>query len=557
MITICFSCNSFKKIKNSSFKLSKPIIKEMRYSPLHPAQGKNITISARLIDTSGLKSASLSLYVYKLYMNQDSLPSKKKYIDKDWGTIEEWNFSGESETIINYNYQKPIPANAQFVFELSVKNQSSQTTTKSIHFDVGGSKWPQDKILLYGESDDDLSKTINICFIADTDYYDNWDDFKSQIEGLIFDGFHTNNKINPHKEKWKFFYTRQSLDGQALYNDYLNTDLYPAYLTEGTIEGIDAFALIHQTEYGDASYLSSNLSFLSFNMFSSESFNYGTAIHECGHAIFNLYDEYNGCACTRSQGGSNIFTSQEECQQFLNSQGIIAYECPVIENYKGDLYYVGEENIFFNSLAECEEYNAANNYENDCLKYIKSDGQELYRAENGVCIMQDDGNQKVNKFQQVCSSIIDKYYTQLGPQNNLIFDQVVENYYNYQPVLLTEYTIDNDIDELKLNKISYGIPSKSSMGDSFMNFEFKDTNDIKVHQLNIVKPSKVLVHKNNEMAFEEVKKSKKIIKIPVNKAWSKINCIKLQDNNARSNNVLEMNIDQQLNSLKDQFNQKH
>ena len=140
MITICFSCNSFKKIKNSSSKLSKPIIKEMRYSPLHPAQGKNITISARLIDTSGLKSASLSLYVYKLYMNQDSLPSKKKYIDKDWGTIEEWNFSGESETIINYNYQKPIPANAQFVFELSVKNQSSQTTTKSIHFDVGGSR---------------------------------------------------------------------------------------------------------------------------------------------------------------------------------------------------------------------------------------------------------------------------------------------------------------------------------------------------------------------------------------------------------------------------------
>ena len=167
-----------------------------------------------------------------------------------------------------------------------------------------------------------MEDAINICFIADIDYGNledasKWKLFISHIEDLIYQGYFKNNMINNHREKWNFFITKRQIDGIKLKSNYRDIEKYPAFLVVGSIEEIDAFGLIHQYEYGDVSYLKGDLSYINFNLFTSEYYNFGTAVHETGHAVFNFYDEYNSCACTQRQNGKNVFNELVDCQDFF------------------------------------------------------------------------------------------------------------------------------------------------------------------------------------------------------------------------------------------------
>ncbi|MEL6987733.1 MAG: hypothetical protein AAGK97_07850 [Bacteroidota bacterium] len=527
-----WSCSSIKS-PTSPRSLSVPEINFRSYNPLHPQNGESVTIHYELTDTIGLEKFELNLYVYELYLNNNQLPSKKRMQGHHWGTIHQESFVNQIYKKGSFTYNGEIPNNGNFVFELIVWNTAGNSSKEYISFDVGKSPWETDKILLFGDKDGDLQSTINICFIADADFYGNWDNFKSQLNGLIFNGFFKNNMIGPYKNKWKFFYSQRELDGKELYLDYRNLDKYPDYLLNGTIEGIDAFGLIHQTEYSDASYLKSNLSFLAFNMFTSESYNYGTAVHECGHAVFNLYDEYNGCACTKSQGGANVFQSQEACQEFLISNNIEPYTCPEIRNYKGEKYYVGEENNFFNSMDECQAFNTMKNYPNECIQYRKADGTLLFRSEPAVCIMQDDGDDKVNAFQNVCSKIIENYYMAIPEYKAENVAEQITNLYHYEPVLISEFVQDVDQETFELKSIDYGIPSKMYCKADYMVFDCKNEMGNSIHHFSIANPKDILIHHDDVIETNVFPNIKKVIKLPINEDLFQVACNKLNKDNSR------------------------
>ena len=55
--------------------------------------------------------------------------------------------------------------------------------------------------------------------------------------------------------------------------------------------------------------------------------NWGTAVHECGHAIFHLSDEYEGCACFQADGQSNVFRERAECEAWNMANGFPTASC--------------------------------------------------------------------------------------------------------------------------------------------------------------------------------------------------------------------------------------
>ena len=460
--------------RTSTTKLS------LSHHPILPGTNESFTLSASIENSSGIKKVQLFVYEYELYSNEDGLPSKRKKSGGLWGEQSSWDINEfQASALFEWTNDAGIGNHSNIEYEFVVTDQNNQLVSKSISFDGGLSPWEEEKILLYKAAGSSLDDAINICFIADADYGNlqeesRWKLFTSHIEDLIYQGYFENNMIDTHRDKWNFFITKRQIDGVELKANYRDIEKYPDFLVEGTIEGIDAFGLIHQYEYGDVSYLQGNLSYINFNLFTSEYYNFGTAVHETGHAVFNFYDEYNGCACTQKQNGTNVFSELADCQKFIVENNIDVDSCTLLKNYKEELWYMAEKDVLFKSNEDCQAYNVANGYpEFACGQYQKVDGSIWYRAENGICIMQDDGDHKVNDFQSVCASLVASFYENLPYRNSMIFAHTDEydNMYGYVPVLVSECNMLQEHLSIQPKNLKYGIPSRclNSRKSTFLN----------------------------------------------------------------------------------------
>lgn len=416
LFTIAVSCARNPMAENAMVQswdanIQFPLLK---HSPLHPADYETINIYADLHSDIGLSKVELYVYEYELYKNKNGHPSKRKKDSGKWGLMNTWEFpSLQDDVNLEYEISEGFGPSSSISYEIVAYDGLGDANTQTVMFDAGASEFEKDKILLYKNNDRSIDKAINICFIADTDYEEDWDLFVTDLEKLIFEGYLANNMIKDYRANWNFFYAKNTLDGQALFQNFNKKEFYPSYLVEDKSIGIQSYGLIHKEDYDDASFLQGNLSFLKVPMFTSEASNPGTAIHETGHTIFNLFDEYDGCVCTTSQNGPNMFTELSACIEFVIDHKLPMEHCTEIKNYKGENWYMPEDHVFFETQKQCQEYNTNNGYpEKACTPYVKLSGITLYRADHGLCIMQDDGNHMDHGFQSVCSHIIANHYKQ-------------------------------------------------------------------------------------------------------------------------------------------------
>jgi len=108
-----------------------------------------------------------------------------------------------------------------------------------------------------------------------------------------------------------------------------------------------------------------------------------------------------------------MFKELSACIEFVIDHKLPMEHCTEIKNYKGENWYMPEDHVFFETQNQCQEYNRDNGYpEKACTPYVKLNGITLYRADHGLCIMQDDGNHLDHGFQSVCSHIIANHYKQ-------------------------------------------------------------------------------------------------------------------------------------------------
>ena len=479
------------------------------HSPLHPGNGQAVQFKLQAIDERLISRVELAIFEYELYTNSQGLPSKKRKAGGLWGTVDAWE-PATPRTIVEHSFSWPDGfsrhSNVEYIF--SVINLDGAVTRRMALFDAGDSPWPQDKILLYATSRETMGNTINLCFFPDMDYDQNWTHFLSDVEALVYQGYHQNNKIRSSKEYWSFYYTRQETNGLALAMDPFNPDRYPPFMKDSLILGIDAFGLLHRNPYSDGAYLNSNIQFLAQNVFTAEGYNWGTAVHETGHAIFRLSDEYNGCACFSGTGGTNIFRSREACAAFNDSLDRAADDCTEIIAYDGTPWYLSEKPPLFATEEDCRNYNIQHNLPPDsCRLFQDLTGIRAFQAFKGNCIMRDDGDTQVPNFRHACATVIDRYYQRLRPLPTepveLVLAESRENFFGYEPVAVLELQLGAEGMQVAMKKICYGIPSKNLAANDDFCLSWPGTKGA-LHQWNVDRPDCVHIHHGENLAAVEI-----------------------------------------------------
>ncbi len=388
-----------------------PTIDYWQYSPLHPDNEMPVTYSLKAHDDRGIEKITLGVYEYEMYRNEANLPSKRRRKDGNWGVVKTWLFSPSKDTVELDFKMEGYPAYSNIFYQFKVTNTDGRTTEREALFDAGDSPWEDDKILLYSTTDTTaVRKRINICFLVDTDYHQNWRKYLTDVESLIFNGYHANNMIGDYKDKWIFYYTRYEANADLI----INTDApMPSIVTTNPLQGIDAYALLHQEEITDGAFIAERTNIVTHSFFTAEPYNLGTVVHETAHAIFNLNDEYSGAPYEELEEHSNAFKSKSSCERYKRKNGYKNTDCRAIVNSKGITWYTPEEEILLTSRRACEDYNRANQLKiDDCTALLIQD-TIWYRPNATVCMMLDDRDTKVPDFQEVCKKRIMWYYEQL------------------------------------------------------------------------------------------------------------------------------------------------
>lgn len=469
------------------------------HSPMHPQSRQAIQFKTAVADNKGIIKAELYIYEYELYTNEKGQPSKRRKSNSQWGLVNTWQYERPTtEAVLTFDFIEGFSdfSNVEYIFK--VYDVEGAASERLALFDAGKSPWGDEKILLYATNKKPLKESINLCFLPDTDYNQNRTDFLKDVESLIYDGYHANNKINANKDLWQFYYTQHEVDGNALTNNFRDVSLYPDFLKNSLIQGIDAFGLLHQLPYGDGAYLQRNLRFLAYNFFTSETYNHGTAVHETAHAVFNLSDEYDLCACFEHPDGANVFNSLKGCQKFNVANNFPKEECTIIEHLNGKDWYMSEKDVYFKTREACEAYNVDNGYgKNTCERFIDVDQTNWYRSLEGLCIMQDDGDEEIRDFKRTCSSIIDRYYTKLrGDAGGFMANQeeMQENIFGYEAVVLMELQTHQSQVAFEVKETIQGVPNKNLTTRAALQLEFSDTNGQPKHSVSFAAPNEVFLH---------------------------------------------------------------
>lgn len=492
------SCSS-----NKPAIYSEPVIGHSEFdywihSPLHPDSRQSVEFKAAIADENGIASIELFVYEYELYTSSDNQPSKRRKSDNQWGLVNTWTYDTFTDEVeLSFHFEQGFKDFSNVEYHFKVYDKKGGVTKKMAQFDAGKSPWADEKILLYSTSRKPMRETINLCFLPDTDYNRDWEGFLGEVETLIFEGYHSNNKINQNKDLWQFYYTHHEMDGQAIAEDYHNKELYPEILKNALIPGIDAFGLLHKSTYGDGAYLHRNLRFLAYNLFTSEVFNHGTAIHETAHAIFNLSDEYDRCVCFENPTGANVFSSLKTCRAFNKANGFSMSDCTAIQHLNGKDWYMSEKDVYFQTREECEAFNAENGYDKaQCERFIDVEERDWFRSLDGLCIMQDDGDNIVRDFKRTCSTIIDNYYAKMQRTTNplLAVEETQENIFGYEPVIIMELqTVQSEL-TFDAKQITQGVPQKNYMVKKELQLDFYNEDGEHQHSLPLANPGELLIH---------------------------------------------------------------
>lgn len=331
-----------------------------RYQPLHPANNQSVEFRIQTSDNDGIQRARLYLYEYELSV-VNGFQTATQRPGGVWGLVRTWNPAGSPNSIDVTHTVAGFPAASFIRYIAEVTDGDGNTRREEWVFAAGDWPFGNNAIPLWGNGAP--AERIDVAFVADNTDYANARQMLGDLEGLIFDGYHTNNAVRLGKRLWQFYYSPQL----GFISDFDDGPPYtltiPAAISGSAI--IDHAAVIHTTVKRD---------WASGGNFGSEPTNIGTAAHESGHAAFGLSDEY--------AGGGHWSSGN-----------------PHHNNY--------------NSLASCQAYNTANGWPaGDCEAAVAG---SWWRPEpsSDACIMLNDGDATMPDFERTCLSRAIWYYGEL------------------------------------------------------------------------------------------------------------------------------------------------
>ena len=481
------------------------------HAPLRPGNGEPITFSAELSVEEGFSRVELYVYEYELYRNRADLPSQRPREGGVWGRVRTWDFAAAegpraratTELTLDHVHQLGFPAHTRVEYVWRAIDLRGAPTDRFARFDAGDSPWPEDKVLLYSASRRPMSDVVDISFFRDTDYGDSVDVYDRDVEAMLNHGFFGSRAIGDHRDHWAFYTTDRVADGARISANIADESLLPAFLKDFSVPGIDAFCLVHREDYTDRSLLLENFHSLSNNLFSAEAHNWGTAVHECGHAVFHLSDEYGGCACFQTHNTSNVFRERSDCAEWNLANGFPADDCFELRDLYRETWYSAEEPTFFTSERACRDHNRKQGVDTDsCRTFVNAEGRELYWAFETTCIMHDDGDAVVRDFQRACSRVIDDFYDRLRENRSATGDLAAaafandgtDNLFGYEEVIVFEMERQDDLWSLRVRGAEQGVPTAASGAGGEVVMRVLDEAGVELADYRLARPGAVHAH---------------------------------------------------------------
>lgn len=344
-----------------------PTITAMRYEPLHPGNKIAVTFQLDVEDPEGITSIELFVFEYALTEDEDGMRVAKARDGGQWGSVEKWPISPPEVTAsASYTHEPGFPPESYVRYIFEVKNSGKYSRSEEWLFAAGD--WPFPDMPVPILANGPPGKRVNLTFVADEEL--EIAEMLKQLNGLIFDGYHTNNAIEGDRRRyWQFYYSLEK--GNVIKN--ANTWLLkvPDPVEKGPIS--THAAVVHNKAAPFQNWAEGE-------KFSADPGRPTSAVHEAGHAVFGLADEDpSGMRWLSEAPHHNNFTSEEDAKDYNEENG-----------WSGD---------DVECMSSCELPNS----------WWKPEPAELQ------CVMAVHHKDEMLAFERSCIQRVNWYYEQLEP----------------------------------------------------------------------------------------------------------------------------------------------
>ncbi len=268
------------------------------HDPVYPSNGQSVTYTCERLSLGGITSA-------KLYETVATVNSS--------GTIT----SAGTETLINswsspsgdlsYTKSSGYSSNRLVTYRFEVITADG---TKNFRVTYAVRPYPVSDmpapVYCQGDPDD----VMDVVFIPDNDI-SNMSTFRTNVKGAIRESFFDETSLQVWRRQFNFYINPDR--GTATDYDRISIDgLHQTPSNYANLSFAEGKVLMHQGNLRD---------YASGGLFSTEMQNRGTILHECGHALFGLADEYCGGSHWQATDFPNNWSSLAGAQAAAASNG--------------------------------------------------------------------------------------------------------------------------------------------------------------------------------------------------------------------------------------------
>jgi hypothetical protein len=295
-------------------------------SPVQPARSQTVTYGATADDPNGISRIEIweEQRTLQVCSNGQTQPPCSTVVS--------------SRQLTPCTFNAPLPINATCTVKASpyadainlvgygviATNSSGISTSEGyIYYAVGPYPWPNDPIPVYMTGAKTTHEMIDLVFMPDKDYAttypgaDAWQEpFMQDVSGLLknayLSGSNFSRETRSRRGAWNFYVTYQQADAGASLGCGLSAPSNWMNLRVTANAGL----IVHTEDLRDCSQVLPDGS-----LFSAEPASYVPAIHETGHGVYGLADEYCGGGLFESDVEPNVHSSQTRCRDMPCKSG--------------------------------------------------------------------------------------------------------------------------------------------------------------------------------------------------------------------------------------------
>lgn len=277
------------------------------HDPIFPGANQAVTYTLERVTAGAINSSELFEQVSTIDATGAVTSAGAETSIQTWtspaGNLTFTKSSGyPANSLVTYRWVVRVPGNSGSCSRTEITKEF-RVTFATRPYPVTNQPAP---VYVQGDRDD----VFDLVFIPDTDI-GNLNDFRTHCRNMIRQSFFDEPTCRLWRRQFNFYINGQT--GHATDFDRIGTDgLHQVPSNNAQLAFAEGRCLMHQTDLRD---------YASGGLFSTEMQNRGTVLHESGHALFNLADEYNGGAHWQEAQFPNNWDSQAEAEAAADDYG--------------------------------------------------------------------------------------------------------------------------------------------------------------------------------------------------------------------------------------------